>query len=156
MFKHIENYLIIITFLLIGSLIFLPFCYGFDVGSGGEMIKTTIMFREQPVYITFVATISVLCLVSLYYFKKYLFQLRLEVISFLLLLIFNIIFICNFFKMHGEWSYTWYSIFPLISLILTGMAIYRMVYPAGPGSAPRKPEKDPPVTCRGKKRGILL
>jgi uncharacterized membrane protein YoaK (UPF0700 family) len=132
MFKHIENYLIIIVAALLGTLLFSECCYGFDIDASGNMVRTAIKFIEHPVYVTFIATNLVLCIVSLCYYKKYLMQLRLEVITFILLLIFNIIFTCDFFKMHKAWSYTIFGIFPLITMILTGIAIYKMVYPAGP------------------------
>lgn len=138
MFNHIENYLIFAVTLMLGSLLFLPACYGFDVLSSGEMVKTTIMFREHPVYVTMAGTLTVLGIVSLVFYNKYLNQLRIEVISFLLLIIFNIIFTVDFVKMHGEWTYTLYALFPLFSLILTAVAIYKMVYPKGPEGGRRK------------------
>ena len=142
MFIHFENYLIILTAILLGSMFFTECCYGFDVDASGNMVRTAIKFIEHPVYITFIATNCVLCIVSLFFWKKYLLQLRLEVIAFLLLLIFNIIFTCDFFKMKNDWSYTVYALFPLISLILTAIVIYKMVYPEGPRKGRRKVTED--------------
>ena len=37
MFKHIENYLIIIVAALLGTLLFSECCYGFDIDASGNM-----------------------------------------------------------------------------------------------------------------------
>jgi len=89
----------------------------------GELVRYSIKFIDKSQFLIFIFTNFALSVITIAYFKVRMMQIRLCIMNSLLLLGFQIWIVVEYFKLNSVYTFTIFSIFPVISIILLLLAI---------------------------------
>ncbi|MDD2293964.1 MAG: DUF4293 family protein [Bacteroidales bacterium] len=85
--------------------------------------SVTIKFTNKSQFLIFTFTTFALAIVSLFYHKKGILQMRICIINAILLFAYQIWIVWEFFKLKAAYSFTIVSIFPIVAMILLIISI---------------------------------
>lgn len=116
MWQRIQTLYLAIATVLIGSLLFSRFATAFGEG------ESAILYREYTPYLLFIIMTFLANLISLGLFKARMIQMRLCIISAIVLLAFQIWIGVDYFKHMKDIVFSFTAIFPVIAAILDVLA----------------------------------
>lgn len=116
MWQRIQTLYLAIATILIGSLFFSRFATVFGEG------ESAILYREYTPYLLFAIMTFLANLISLGLFKARMIQMRLCIISAIVLLAFQIWIGVDYFRNMDDMVYSFTAIFPVIAAILDVLA----------------------------------
>lgn len=125
MLKRFQTYLIIAAALLLGSMLFSNMCYGVipSDAPSEQWERITISFYEKSQFMIMAFVSLSLCVISLFYQKKRIIQIRICLLNSIILVAFQVWILVEFFKLRPLYSLSIPSLFPIISIILLILAI---------------------------------
>ena len=118
--KRIQTLFIAIAGGLLFSMLVCDMCYA-NVPSEtlpGAFERFAIKFNERYQFLIFSFVTFALTIVTIGYYKQRIMQIRLCILNSILLLFYQIWIFIVFFKLHGTFSFTVASLFPLLAIIL--------------------------------------
>lgn len=123
MFKRVQTWIIILSTLLTGTLLFTDLCYTMVLNEiTGKMERESISFLENQQYLVFTIVTFALTIIAQFYHKYFHLQRRVCTICMLILFAFQAFIVYHFFMLKDVYSFTIFSLFPTITIIVLFIA----------------------------------
>ena len=116
---RMQNVLLAISAFLILSLFWSQMCYTVD--SSG--VEYSIKFTEHIQFLVLTFITFALCIAAICYKKQYILQVRVCIINMLILLGYQIWLAVAFFQLKSAYTFTIYTLFPFVCIVLHFLAI---------------------------------
>ena len=116
---RMQNVLLGISAFLIVTLLWSEMCYGVDA----EGMRYSIKFTEHIQFLIFTVITAALSVAAIAYRKQYILQVRVCIINMLILLGYQIWLLVAFFQLKSAYTFTIYTLFPFVCIILHFLAI---------------------------------
>ena len=116
---RMQNVLLGISAFLIVTLLWSEMCYGVDA----EGMRYSIKFTEHIQFLIFTIITAALSVAAIAYRKQYILQVRVCIINMLILLGYQIWLLVAFFQLKSAYTFTIYTLFPFVCIILHFLAI---------------------------------
>ena len=125
MFRRFQTFLIIAAALLLGSMFFSNMCYGVAPTDAPSETweRITISFYERSQFLIMAFVSFSLSVITLFYQRKRMLQMRICLLNSLILFAFQIWILVEFNKLKSLYSLSIPSLFPIIAIILLVLAI---------------------------------
>jgi hypothetical protein len=114
-----QNVLLGISAFLILTLLWSEMCYGVDA----EGMRYTIKFTEHIQFLIFTIITAALSVAAIAYRKQYILQVRVCIINMLILLGYQLWLLVAFFQLKSAYTFTIYTLFPFVCIVLHFLAI---------------------------------
>ena len=116
---RMQNVLLGISAFLILTLLWSEMCYGVDA----EGMRYTIKFTEHIQFLIFTIITAALSVAAIDYRKQYILQVRVCIINMLILLGYQLWLLVAFFQLKSAYTFTIYTLFPFVCIVLHFLAI---------------------------------
>ena len=116
---RLQNVLLGISAFLIVTLFWSEMCYGVDA----EGMRYSIKFTEHIQFLIFNFITAALCVAAIAYRKQYILQVRVCIINMLILLGYQLWLLVAFFQLKSAYTFTIYTLFPFVCIVLHFLAI---------------------------------
>lgn len=116
---RMQNVLLGISAFLILTLLWSEMCYGVDA----EGMRYTIKFTEHIQFLIFTIITAALSVAAIAYRKQYILQVRVCIINMLILLGYQLWLLVAFFQLKSAYTFTIYTLFPFVCIVLHFLAI---------------------------------
>lgn len=116
---RMQNVLLAISAMLILTLFWSQMCYTVD--SSG--VEYSIKFTEHIQFLVLTFITFALCIAAICYKKQYILQVRVCIINMLILLGYQIWLAVAFFQLKSAYTFTIYTLFPFVCIVLHFLAI---------------------------------
>lgn len=116
---RMQNVLLGISAFLMITLLWSEMCYGYDA----EGMRYSIKFTEHIQFLVFIFITVSLAIAAIFYRKQYILQVRVCIINMLILLGFQIWLLVAFFQLKGAYTFTVYTLFPFVCIVLHFLAV---------------------------------
>lgn len=122
--KRIQTLMMGAATLLLLVMLGSEMCYAMVPSDGGsDLVRYPILFRERLQFLLFILITAGIALVATLGFRLRMIQIRLCIIDAIVLLAFQAWIVVEFFKMHGTFTFTVYSVFPIVAALLLLLSI---------------------------------